>query len=158
MTWHAPEVHAHFHEHLSVRQTITTGLTGSFTPPPPETIDRARLEALMDHFALMEVADEPYRQQPAPIQRMALVGRALFKRAELILLDEPHQGLAPKTGIESTHGWKRICSRTKPWFSPRTRPPIGPTGSTVRSTWIPFLPELAILSLNRTAPSANQQG
>lgn len=96
MTWHAPEVHAHFHEHLSVRQTITTGLTGSFTPPPPGTIDRARLDALMDHFALMEVADEPYRQQPAPIQRMALVGRALFKRAELILLDEPHQGLAPE--------------------------------------------------------------
>lgn len=95
ITWHAPEVHAHFHEHLSVRQTITTGVTGSFTPPTPERIDRPRLEALIDHFALVEVADKPYRQQPAPIQRMALVGRALFKRADLILLDEPHQGLAP---------------------------------------------------------------
>ena len=95
ITWHAPEVHAHFHEHLSVRQTITTGVTGSFAPPPPERIDRPRLEALMDHFALGEVADKPYRQQPAPVQRMALVGRALFKQADLILLDEPHQGLAP---------------------------------------------------------------
>jgi len=95
ITWHAPEVHAHFHEHLSVRQTITTGVTGSFTPPPPERVDRLRLEALIDHFALMEMADKPYRQQPAPIQRMALVGRALFKQADLILLDEPHQGLAP---------------------------------------------------------------
>lgn len=95
ITWHAPEVHAHFHEHLSVRQTMTTGVTGSFTPPPPERIDRPRLEALIDHFALGDVADKPYRQQPAPIQRMALVGRALFKQADLILLDEPHQGLAP---------------------------------------------------------------
>lgn len=93
ITWHAPELHAHYQEFLTVRQTITTGMTGSFAPPPPDRIDHNRLEALIRHFALEMVADSPYRQLPAPVQRVVLVARALIKKAHLILLDEPHQGL-----------------------------------------------------------------
>lgn len=99
MTWHAPEVHAHFQEHLTVRQAITTGVTGSFAPPEMGRIDQGRLERLIGHLALGEVADRPYRQLPGPVQRVALVGRALFKLADLILLDEPHQGLAKEDRI-----------------------------------------------------------
>ena len=93
ISWHAPELHAHYQEYLTVRQTITTGITGSFTPPPSNRIDLDRLEALIRHFALGSVADSPYRQLPAPAQRAALIARALIKKADLILLDEPHQGL-----------------------------------------------------------------
>jgi molybdate transport system ATP-binding protein len=93
ISWHAPELHAHYQEYLTVRQTITTGITGSFTPPPSNRIDHERLEALIRHFALNTVADSPYRQLPAPVQRVVLMARALMKKSDLILLDEPHQGL-----------------------------------------------------------------
>jgi molybdate transport system ATP-binding protein len=92
--WISPELHLHFPETQTCLETILSGfhsVAGCYTRPTTKEIRIAR--AWLDYFDLTGQAGRPLGSLSAGLQRMTLLARALVKSPELLVLDEPCQGL-----------------------------------------------------------------
>ncbi len=90
--WLSPELQWHYPGSTPVAEIIASGLFDTIGLQRPLTAkQRARVKAWLARFDLPAKAD--FSALGAGEQRMALLARALIKTPDLILLDEPCQGL-----------------------------------------------------------------
>ena len=90
----SPELHAYFHSKASALDVILTGLEDRFQllhPPSHEAIEMAR--TLLRIVGKTFLAERPFPTLSTGEQRLILFLRALIKAPEMLLLDEPYQGL-----------------------------------------------------------------
>ncbi|MBL8868122.1 MAG: ATP-binding cassette domain-containing protein [Planctomycetia bacterium] len=93
----SPEFHLYFSEPLTAFEAAATGFHDALLYRPPTEAEAARVGDLFRTFGAAEWMHRPFRQLPTGRQRLALVVRALVKKPELLILDEPFQGMDERT-------------------------------------------------------------
>jgi len=90
----SPELHAHYPGGTRVLDVVCSGLSGTLGAyrDCPES-DRARARAWLERFGLAAEEDRVLAELSFGLQRLVLVARALVADPELLVLDEPCQGL-----------------------------------------------------------------
>jgi molybdate transport system ATP-binding protein len=94
MGWFAPELHLHYPADWSCLEVVCSGFfnsIGLFQPCPPR--QRAAARRGLDSLGLGEHATDAFGELSFGDQRLVLLARALVKQPELVVLDEPCQGL-----------------------------------------------------------------
>ncbi len=92
--WVSPELHVHFPEDRSCLETVVSGFYdtyGCFSRPTSRQFRTA--QSWLAYFGLADSARETFGSLSTGLQRMILLGRALVKSPELLVLDEPCHGL-----------------------------------------------------------------
>jgi molybdate transport system ATP-binding protein len=92
--WVSPELHLHFPETQTCLETVISGFHdsyGLYEPPARREIEQGR--RCLAAFGLSACTRTPLGSLSAGLQRMILLARALVKAPELLVLDEPCQGL-----------------------------------------------------------------
>lgn len=90
----SPELHWYFEPKATVWQTTLSGLydtNGLFCEPGFSNSEKAN--ELIDVFGLKDDKNKAMEQLPLGKQRLALLARSTIKNPELLVLDEPCQGL-----------------------------------------------------------------
>ncbi|MDO7743019.1 MAG: ATP-binding cassette domain-containing protein [Pedobacter sp.] len=90
----SPELHWYFDPTATVRQSIISGFfdsSGLFREA--NYMQKTQAEELISYFGLTEYQDSLMNQLPLGKQRLALLARTIIKNPELLILDEPCQGL-----------------------------------------------------------------
>lgn len=90
----SPELHWYFDANATVRDTITSGFfdtSGLFCDPGATKY--AQADELIDYFGLTQDKHILTNLLPLGKQRLALLARTLIKNPEILILDEPCQGL-----------------------------------------------------------------
>jgi molybdate transport system ATP-binding protein len=90
----SPELHLHFPDDQSCLETVVSGFfetNGLFDRLSAEK--RAAALRMLQLFCLSSAAHKPFHSVSMGVQRMVLLARALVKSPDLLLLDEPCQGL-----------------------------------------------------------------
>ena len=81
---------------VSAHDVVLSGFFGSNglgRPQQPTPAQRLRTAELLEHLELSALASRPFNQLSQGQQRRALLGRALVHNPELLVLDEPLDGL-----------------------------------------------------------------
>jgi molybdate transport system ATP-binding protein len=92
--WVAPELHLYYPIAATGFDVVCSGFfdsVGLYRRCSPQQRDEAR--AWMARLSIAGCAEAAFRQLSEGEQRMVLVARALVKRPQLLVLDEPCQGL-----------------------------------------------------------------
>ena len=89
----APEIQTYARHNLTLAEMVATGITDRFVPGGVTQDQRAAIHALLAELGLAALANRPYPQAPTGAQRLVWLARALAKQPELLLLDEPFQGM-----------------------------------------------------------------
>ena len=90
----SPELHWYFEATATVWQSIASGFydtVGLFQQLPYSK--SAQVDELVEYFELTELKNELLTLLPLGKQRLALLARTIIKNPELLILDEPCQGL-----------------------------------------------------------------
>lgn len=90
----SPELHWYFDPSATVKQSIISGFfdsSGLFCDP--DYTKKTQAAELISYFGLDEYQDRLMNQLPLGKQRLALLARTIIKNPELLILDEPCQGL-----------------------------------------------------------------
>lgn len=90
----SPELHWYFDPTATVKQSIISGFydsSGLFSDP--SYTKKAQADELVTYFGLDEYKDTLMNQLPLGKQRLAFLARTIIKNPELLILDEPCQGL-----------------------------------------------------------------
>ncbi len=90
----SPELHWYFDKAATVWHTVASGYydsIGWFLKVKYE--EKKQIEQLLDFFDLLEVKDKLLHTLPLGKQRLALLARTIIKNPQLLILDEPCQGL-----------------------------------------------------------------
>ncbi|MHA4896730.1 ATP-binding cassette domain-containing protein [Pedobacter sp. PWIIR3] len=90
----SPELHWYFDPSATVWQSVASGFydsSGLFCEPG--STKHAQVNELLDYFALLEHSKVLMNELPLGKQRLALLARTIIKNPELLILDEPCQGL-----------------------------------------------------------------
>jgi len=90
----SPELHWYFDPSATVWQSVISGFydsSGLFCDPG--YTKNAQAEELIDYFGLKEYKNSLMTELPLGKQRLALLARTIIKNPELLILDEPCQGL-----------------------------------------------------------------
>jgi len=90
----SPELHWYFDPAATVKQSIISGFfdsSGLFCDP--DYTKKTQADELIAYFGLTEYKDVLMNQLPLGKQRLALLARTVIKNPELLILDEPCQGL-----------------------------------------------------------------
>jgi molybdate transport system ATP-binding protein len=92
--WVAPELHLHYPHTVTALQVVCSGFydsVGLYRQSTPEEQEMAR--AWMAHLGVAALRETAYGSLSEGQQRLVLLARALVKQPELLVLDEPCQGL-----------------------------------------------------------------
>ena len=90
----SPELHWYFDKNATVWHAIASGFydsIGWFLQVKYE--EKKQIEQLLDFFDLLEDKDKLLHTLPLGKQRLALLARTIIKNPQLLILDEPCQGL-----------------------------------------------------------------
>lgn len=90
----SPELHWYFDASATVWQSVASGFydsSGLFCEPG--STRHAQVNELLEYFGLTEYKNVLMTELPLGKQRLALLGRTIIKNPELLILDEPCQGL-----------------------------------------------------------------
>lgn len=90
----SPELHWYFDPLATVKQSILSGFfdsSGLFREP--DYTKKTQAAELISYFGLTEYQDTLLNQLPLGKQRLAFLARTIIKNPELLILDEPCQGL-----------------------------------------------------------------
>lgn len=90
----SPELHWYFDPSATVWQSIVSGFydsSGLFCEPG--YTKRTQADELIRYFDLQDYSNTLVSQLPLGKQRLAMLGRTIIKNPELLILDEPCQGL-----------------------------------------------------------------
>lgn len=90
----SPELHWYFDASATVWQSIASGFfdsSGLFCTPG--STKHAQVNELISYFGLTEHTDVLINELPLGKQRLALLARTIIKNPEILILDEPCQGL-----------------------------------------------------------------
>jgi molybdate transport system ATP-binding protein len=88
------ELHLHFSEDLSCLDTVISGFFESYgLYGRPSAEKRRAAQQMLKLFGLAGSAHHPFQSLSTGVQRMVLLARALVKSPDVLLLDEPCQGL-----------------------------------------------------------------
>jgi len=90
----SPELHWYFDPLATVKQSILSGFfdsSGLFREP--DYTKKTQAAELISYFGLTEYQDALLNQLPLGKQRLAFLARTIIKNPELLILDEPCQGL-----------------------------------------------------------------
>jgi molybdate transport system ATP-binding protein len=95
--WVAPELLMHYPPDWPCLDVVLSGLyssVGLFAQPRPE--EQAQAHRVLARLGLDSLASHPLRELSHGNQRIVLLARALVHNPDLIVLDEPCQGLDPE--------------------------------------------------------------
>jgi molybdate transport system ATP-binding protein len=90
----SPELHWYFDPSATVWQSVASGFydsSGLFCEPG--STRHGQVNELLEYFGLREYKNVLMTELPLGKQRLALLGRTIIKNPELLILDEPCQGL-----------------------------------------------------------------
>lgn len=90
----SPELHWYFDPLATVKQSIISGFfdsSGLFREP--DYTKKTQADELISYFGLTEYQNTLLSQLPLGKQRLAFLARTIIKNPELLILDEPCQGL-----------------------------------------------------------------
>lgn len=107
----SPELHVYFRPLFTGAEVVATGFTDTFTRPA--RLSAAQQELIHQHFAYFgrpDWATQSFRQLSAGEQRLVLLIRSLIKNPELIIWDEPFQGLSPAYIARATALLAHYCT------------------------------------------------
>jgi molybdate transport system ATP-binding protein len=92
--WVAPELHLHYPRDVTGQQVVCSGFYDSIGLYRCSTArEKREAQAWMSHLGLSGIRDKPFARLSEGQQRLVLLARALVKTPELLILDEPCQGL-----------------------------------------------------------------
>ena len=100
----SPELHLYFSEPLTVLQTIVTGFHDVLTRRPTTAEQDAVVRDYLEHFEIIALAERPFASLSTGEQRLVLLLRSLVKQPDVLIMDEPFQGLDGRT-IERLREW-----------------------------------------------------
>ncbi len=92
--WVSPELQSHYPPTTPCRAVVESGLhdsIGLYSSGRPE--DSGRVDELLGAIGIEQVAGRPFGAVSTGEQRLVLLARALLKEPELLILDEPVQGM-----------------------------------------------------------------
>lgn len=89
----SPEMHQYCPRLLSGRDVVASGFCDRFAPESLTSEQSVRVDTLLNQFQLQEFASRQWWQLSTGMQRLLLVLRAIVKTPELLILDEPFQGM-----------------------------------------------------------------
>lgn len=90
----SPELALHYHEQLSVLETVCTGFGATLGQVQDTTSDeRHRALAILASLGLDDKAQHEFGLLNNDEQRLVLIARALVRPPEVLILDEPTQGM-----------------------------------------------------------------
>jgi len=90
----SPELHLHFPEDQTCLETVMSGFHGtSFSFRSSSRKQKADAKSILHRFSLSPLSGASFHSLSAGSQRMVLLARAVVNSPDLILLDEPCQGL-----------------------------------------------------------------
>ena len=93
----SPELHWYFDLNANVGQTIASGFFDSMSLYQKLDFEQQqKLEQMLYFFDLKEEKNRKLNTLPVGKQRLALLARTLVKNPEILILDEPCQGLDPE--------------------------------------------------------------
>jgi len=100
----SPELHLYFTAPMNAETAAATGFFDVVTPRPTTPEQDAIVRQLFAEFALTDVMGRPFARLSTGQQRLVLLVRALVKSPELLILDEPFQGL-DQAAIDHAKAW-----------------------------------------------------
>ncbi|HMI03346.1 MAG TPA: ATP-binding cassette domain-containing protein [Pedobacter sp.] len=106
----SPELHWYFDPSATVWQSIASGFydsSGLFCEPG--STKHGQVNELVDYFGLSEYKNVLMTELPLGKQRLALLGRTIIKNPELLILDEPCQGLDQQQTAHFNKLVDRLC-------------------------------------------------
>jgi len=89
----SPEMHQYFPRMLTARDAVASGFCDRFAPEKLTAPEHGRVDDLLGRFDLIGHASRRWWQLSTGTQRILLLLRAIVKRPELLILDEPFQGI-----------------------------------------------------------------
>jgi len=89
---------------LTAREAVASGFCDRFAPEKLTAEQETEVRRLLLQFHLSGTAERAWWQLSTGTQRLLLFLRAIVKRPELLILDEPFQGMDRAT-IRQVHAW-----------------------------------------------------
>ena len=100
----SPEMHQYFPRMLTAREAVASGFCDRFAPEKLTVEQALSIDELLRLFELESSGQKRWWQLSTGTQRLLLVLRAIVKRPELLMLDEPFQGMDAPT-IRRVQDW-----------------------------------------------------
>ncbi|MFO0808404.1 MAG: ATP-binding cassette domain-containing protein [Gemmataceae bacterium] len=105
------ELHLYFAEPLTTAETVATGFHDVLTRRPTTSVQDAAVRDILAELGLTHLASRRFDRLSTGEQRLVLLARALVKRPEIIILDEPFQCLDSATAF-------RVRDWLDDWITP----------------------------------------
>lgn len=102
----------HYRPEVPGVEVVLSGLFGSVgigRSQPATGQQRQQVLALMEELGLVDLADRPFGQLSDGQKRRLLLARALVHRPELLVLDEPTNGLDPAARQQLLNGLRHLA-------------------------------------------------
>jgi molybdate transport system ATP-binding protein len=108
----SPELHWYFDPSATVWQSVASGFydsSGLFCEPG--STNHGQVNELLDYFGLSQYKNVLMNELPLGKQRLALLARTIIKNPELLILDEPCQGLDQQQTIHFNRLVDDLCKQ-----------------------------------------------